>query len=191
MKRSYRWVLWMLAITIPIAQFGIGRYKIVRRQSTSELSGLISSTTNFQVISQPSKPQQETFTTAPPVLAPPLDHPPLSIIAGAWVYHVRFTTKQYLTMNECDGYTDYKTHEVWLRRGDRNLRDTVMHELMHIAKHMADEDHITWSGPTTGFNANHDYIEPAAPEMLSILAANPSLVRWLTADPHTHAEGSW
>lgn len=143
--------------------------------SETSLTGNFSAETN-------RKTESETrFITSPPAIAPPKDHPPLRIIAGAYVYIVRYTTQAYLYKNNCGAFTDNVTHEIWLNGNGfeepRYQREILMHELLHVAKWISKS--ITVVSEPIGYNANHDFIEPASPELLSIIQTNPRLMEWL------------
>lgn len=124
--------------------------------------------------------------TQPPDLTPPSDHPPLHFTAGAYTYTIHYTTREFLSLNDCGGYTSFDSHTVWMDINDGTRwgttdREVLTHELMHIAIHVAtDELHLVYTGQNTGKNANHDYIAPAAPSFLEIMQENPKLVAWLS-----------
>lgn len=119
------------------------------------------------------------FVSVPPEIAAPKDHPPLRIIAGADVYTIHYTTQAYLSRNDCGAFTNNSMHEIWLNGTDepRYQRKILMHELLHVAKWISKS--MTVVSEPYGFNANHDFIEPASPELLSIIQANPRLIAWL------------
>lgn len=126
-------------------------------------------------------PSPAKWSTNPPELNPPADHPPLRIVVDAYEYTVHYTTREWLTLNGCEAATMHGSRTIWLSRSETDPRQIMMHELFHVAKYAAGQRH--WSFPAeanTMENANHDFISPAAPEFLLILRRNPALVRWLT-----------
>ena len=115
-----------------------------------------------------------------PKVSPPLDHPPLAFIAGASVWHIYYTTHEYMQASDCGGWTDRDKHEVWLDVEDREVRDTVAHELMHVAREI--ERETTGSGESLGTDTDNDensFVTPAAPYYRRIMRDNPAMVEWL------------
>jgi len=132
-----------------------------------------------------AKPKR--WSTPPPELEPPNDHPPLSIIVGAYSYTVHYTTNEWLRLNDCGAVTMHDSHTIWLARSDLDPRQDLMHELFHISKQAAADQHWNFSEEEhdTPETMDHAFIRPAAPEFLLILRRNPKLVAWLTDLNHS------
>jgi len=152
---------------------------VVYRSYSSHLtdgSGISFTQGSVVYVNRPITPSPDS---SPPVVQAPPDHPPETIIAGASSYHVIYTTKEWLHANQCVALTDHSKQEIIVyNEGARDIRFTMMHELMHVARHMTDE--IDTSN-NTGMDEDHNFIEPVAPELLILLRDNPKLVSWLTS----------
>jgi hypothetical protein len=137
----------------------------------------------------PLKDTAEKWSSDPPEVAPPPDHPPLEIIAGEFIFTVHYTTREWLLANDCGALTMLDKHQIWLPVGWGYPRDTLMHELLHVAKYAGLRAHFDegYKGRNPFEYQDHDFIVPAAPEVLQLLRRNPKLTAWLT-DPE-HKEG--
>ena len=129
--------------------------------------------------------EAKRWSSQPPEVLPPSDHPPLQIVVGATYYSVHYTTHEWLLMNQCSTVTFHDKREIWMSRGDSDPRQELMHELFHVAKHEGAE-RWTFAGEerNTPETQDHDFIRPAAPELLLILRRNPELVTWLMNSAH-------
>lgn len=180
--------LGMLGILLLAGAVDLGldaEQKIHYLRARSDMSAFhVTDSGSSALLVQASPIVKESLPVNPPYVPPPMDHPPLKIVAGAYTYSVRYTTQEYLDLNHCGGYTNFNTREIWLATSYGKfripLRAVVMHELMHVAMEVATgEQNLIYSGPNVGVNRNHDYIEPAAPALLEIMQENPKLVAWL------------
>lgn len=128
------------------------------------------------------------WSSRPPEVRPPSDHPPLTIVGGADVYTIHYTTHEWLRDNQSGAATfediedDYPAlhglnHTIWMYSGDPAPRATLMHELFHVAKYLGDGQGWKFSDPP---GQNHDFISTAAPEFLLLMRRNPGLVKWLS-----------
>jgi hypothetical protein len=133
-----------------------------------------------------SKAKPEQWTTRPPEVEPPEDHPPLTIIGGIGTFTVHYTTHEWLLANDSGAVTIWKAgnalglqglnNTIWMYRGDLTPRATLMHELFHVAKGLGDQQN--WHNDDAA-GQDHEFISNAAPELLLILRRNPKLVAWL------------
>jgi hypothetical protein len=125
-----------------------------------------------------------TLTVAPAMrtweptmtVPPPLDHPPLKIVIGSKVVSVEYVSHEYLVFNNAVAMSNWKEKRLVLDAQENPLdaRETVMHELMHLACESGGGVHFSGEG------AQDDFIEPTAGPLLLILRDNPKLRKWLT-----------
>jgi hypothetical protein len=137
----------------------------------------------------PLKDTAAKWSSYPPEVPPPADHPPLSIVAGEFTFTVHFTTREWLLANDCIAATMLDKHQIWLPVGWGYPRETLMHELLHVAKYAGLQAHIDegYDGRNAFEYQDHDFIIPAAPEVLLLLRRNPKLTAWLTDPGHNEA----
>lgn len=178
------WLLGVVNLSLDIREH-IKTNSINAQSSQSSQSSQSVNSTQF--VSIPSVPPvlsaspKTTFISLPPMVPPPKDHPPMRIVAGAYSYRVSFTTTQYLHDNDCEAFTSFLTHTIWLdvKENPFDRRETLMHELMHIAVYVNGGPEIG-ADHNDGLTEGHDIINPAAPALVDILRNNPQLVAWLT-----------
>lgn len=130
------------------------------------------------------QPRAAGFKTKPPVIKPPIDHPPLKVVLGAYTYNVRFTTKKYLRANECYAYTNLDTQEIWLNgeMGHHELRENMLHELMHAALQAHRAEYGSMAFSSAYLNDENTFVTPLAPDLLDAFRDNPELAKWLLRD---------
>jgi hypothetical protein len=181
-----------------------GGFSKVRREQKVVLGvwlmvmGLMTSFASFHTM-YPNYGMYEKLNTRPPVMSPPeadfgwwwnvplvsapVDHPPSVVYVFDTAYQIRYGNSKFMHMHGVAAFTDPSTHLIYLNPQKRDLRDSLMHELFHVMINQADEwDKIegkiqerlepTWS-------ANHSWIVPLTPVILSVFKQNPKLVKWL------------
>jgi hypothetical protein len=120
---------------------------------------------------------------------PPSNHPPMHITIDVQPWTIHFGS--YLSMSRAGllGETDTDRHEIWVRGGDADVRQVMMHELLHATKFVGDRELIdgfsseNWMQEVpvnAGTNIDHAYIEVISPVLLRTLRDNPKLTKWLT-----------
>lgn len=111
-------------------------------------------------------------------MAAPADHPPtvVSVEGGDFTFH--YTPRSELLQLHCTGETKIEKREVWLPADadGREIRETVLHEVMHIALVKAGGQLNTiWNS-----GDGESIINPSAIMLLNIMRGNPALVKWIT-----------
>ena len=110
----------------------------------------------------------------------PTDHPPDFVIVDDDRFTFHYATRSALLSQGCTGRTILERAEIWLPAdaNGREIRETTLHELLHIALHEA--------GGPYGRPVNADQmddgeriINPSARMLLNILRDNPKLAAWL------------
>jgi hypothetical protein len=126
------------------------------------------------------------WSSPPPEIAPPRDHPPLEIVVGKSTYSIHYTTEEWLLANDCSAVTFQEKQQIWTSTGEASPRTVLMHELLHVAKLAGSEAGFDkYYGDRNPFEyQDHDFINPSAPELLLILRRNPKLTAWLTDAEH-------
>jgi hypothetical protein len=127
------------------------------------------------------------WSSPPPEIAPPRDHPPLEIVVGKSTYSIHYTTEEWLLANDCSAVTFQAKQQIWMSLGQSSPRTVLMHELLHVAKVAGSEAGFDkYYGDVNPFEyEDHDFINPSAPELLLILRRNPKLTDWLMDAQHT------
>jgi len=112
------------------------------------------------------------------VVPAPRNHPPLRIVCGAYVFNVVYASHEWMQNTHRYAMTNMEERRIVLdrQRSDAEVREDVLHELIHISLWEADGK---WLMPS-GTPEEEGYIKPIAPRLRDILADNPRLVRWLT-----------
>ena len=108
----------------------------------------------------------------------PHDHPPLRIICGAHIFRVVYASHDWMMRKKQPAYAMSQMDKELIildrQRTAVEVREDVLHELMHIALWEA-------GGKLSGLATEEEsFIKPAAPSLRDILADNPQLVKWLT-----------
>jgi hypothetical protein len=127
------------------------------------------------------------WSSPPPEIAPPRDHPPLEIVVGKSTYSIHYTTEEWLLANDCSAVTFQGKQQIWMSLSQSSPRTVLMHELLHVAKLAGSEAGFDkYYGDINPFEyEDHDFINPSAPELLLILRRNPKLTDWLMDAQHT------
>jgi hypothetical protein len=107
----------------------------------------------------------------------PIDHPPLKIICGAHIFRVVYASHDWMIRKKNPAYASSIMEKELIvldrQRNSIEVREDVLHELMHIA---------LWEAGGKDINAPNEeeaYVKAAAPTLRDILADNPLLVKWL------------
>jgi hypothetical protein len=126
------------------------------------------------------------WSSPPPEIAPPRDHPPLEIVVGKSIYSIHYTTEEWLLANDCGAVTFQDKQQIWMSAGEGSPRTVLMHELLHVSKLAGSEAGFDkYYGDRNPFEyQDHDFINPSAPELLLILRRNPKLTAWLMDSEH-------
>lgn len=100
--------------------------------------------------------------------------PPKNIKVGPIRFKVRRKRKLQLDGEACDGYISFSDGEIFIE-SKLNFsveQITVVHELLHAVLNNA--------GLNISMDVQHKYINPIASELVHVLQANPTLVRYLS-----------
>lgn len=110
----------------------------------------------------------------------PPDHPPNVVRVEDVKFTFHYTLRSELLQMHRTGETDYKEQEIWLPSDEdgRGLRETVLHELMHVALERAGGE----MSPLVNRGGGESIINPAARMLLTIMRDNPVLMRWITRE---------
>lgn len=131
-----------------------------------------------------------TIELQPPIVAytvrpAPPDHPSSNILIDGDIVTIHYTRRSELLLNGCTAQSWYEgtsPNMIWLPddADGREIRESMMHELMHFALRKAGGE------MTDPLNADRrigtggeSVINPSARIMVDILRDNPKLVEWL------------
>lgn len=110
----------------------------------------------------------------------PIDHPPKRIVVDGDIFTIHYTNRSDLLRHWCTAEVVMRDQQIWLPRDEsgREIRQSVLHELMHVALYKAggEYQHAVLADSGDG----EPVVNPASRMLLTILRDNPRLVKWLT-----------
>ena len=110
----------------------------------------------------------------------PADHPPKIIQVDGYFFAVHYARRSELLALGCTGQTIMSAKQVWLPSdaSGSEIRETLLHELMHVALHTAGGE---YQHPILADQEGNGepVINPSARILVGILRDNPKLVAWL------------
>lgn len=168
---TYRFVFPLLLVTM-VAWFFIGR-STVKVEPRDKLSGITITNSSWVWIAGPETYEEQK---------PPSDHPPLMIIANGDEYTIHYARRSEMLQRHNLGQTIIGQKQIWLPDDaeGREARETMLHELMHVALAQSGGP---LSNPLNPDATDHDgeyIINPSARMLIDILRDNKKLVTWLS-----------
>lgn len=109
----------------------------------------------------------------------PIDHPPGNLVVEGETYRFHYAYRRELLHQNCLGQTILDEKQIWLPVDEdgRTIRETVLHEMMHIALASAGGE---FNNPVLkDIGDGEPVINPSARMLLTILRDNPKLAHWL------------
>lgn len=103
---------------------------------------------------------------------------------GRYLPNVVKVGKEFYSLDEVDfiaqgivGDTDTKMHTIRLLKGQKpgDMRDTLLHELLHVAANQSGKDYESKK------RLEEDFVQRMTPRLLLILRENPKLMEFLTS----------
>jgi hypothetical protein len=109
----------------------------------------------------------------------PTDHPPAHVDVDGEEYTFHYTRRSELLQHFATAQTWVDDKIIWLPTDEdgRTIRESVLHELMHVALHKSGGE---YAHPIMADSGDGEpVINPTARMLLNILRDNPALVRWI------------
>jgi hypothetical protein len=136
----------------------------------------ISPSWNWLTQDDSGRAESEGFSERPT----PSDHPPKRLVIDGDTFTFHYARRSELLRQYCTAQIVLKDKQIWLPEDEngRELRQSVLHELMHAALYRAGGQ---YKHPVLSDSGDGEpVVNPTSRILLDILRDNPKLIKWLT-----------